>query len=84
MISLSEIQKANPNKLQRFLLGVEIIQKYQPDASMEVEFGCAGFINVGSYETCYALTSESDRLLMISLGWTQGYDGWTFYVPDRT
>ena len=65
------------NRLQRFLLGVEIIRSYEIDANMEIS---NGFIQVGSYDTCYKLMPQEKRDRMKSWGWVQGYDSWAFHV----
>ncbi|MFN6560031.1 MAG: hypothetical protein RMY28_009505 [Nostoc sp. ChiSLP01] len=66
-------------KLQRFLLGVELIRHYEIDADMEVNHG---FINVGSREVGYSKMLEHERASMERWGWVEGCQGWSFYPVD--
>ncbi|RCJ29197.1 hypothetical protein [Nostoc punctiforme] len=66
-------------KLQRFLLGVDLIRRYEVDAEIGVNHG---FINIGSYEICYSKMPDHECALMKQWGWVEGNGGWSFYTVD--
>ncbi|QLE46468.1 hypothetical protein FD723_40360 (plasmid) [Nostoc sp. C052] len=73
-----ELTESKANNLIKFIMGVEIIRRYDPDAEMAVNHG---FIYVGDYNLSYSKMMELDKAKMKALGWVEGDKAWAFFVP---
>ena len=71
--------QAIPNKLVRFLLGAELIRKYDIDAELKLSTN-HGFIYVYPFSISYNRMTESDRKTMKRWGWIEAVKSWAFYV----
>lgn len=73
-IVLTESKDSN---LIRFVMGVETIRRYEPNAEMSVS---NGFIYVGDYEASHSKMMEIEKAKMKALGWIEGDESWAFYA----
>ncbi|NEQ25011.1 MAG: hypothetical protein F6K28_39150 [Microcoleus sp. SIO2G3] len=77
MSSQYESTDSEATNLFRFLLGVEVIREYEPDAEMAVN---NGFIYVGNYHLSHSRMTDIEKRLMEQWGWVEGDESWAFYV----
>lgn len=73
----TDLTKSKATNLIRFIMGVEIIRRYDPDTEMSANHG---FIYIGNYQFSYSKMMELDKVKMEALGWVEGDENWAFFV----
>jgi hypothetical protein len=66
-------------KLDRFILGAELIKKYDPDPAMDIN---SSFVHLGGLDVCSEM-SESEYSQMKEWGWVHGYYAWGFHITNE-
>ncbi|NDJ20971.1 hypothetical protein GS682_04790 [Nostoc sp. B(2019)] len=76
-MSTKDLTKSEATNLVRFVMGVEIIRRYELDAEMSANHG---FIYVGNYELSHTKMMPLEKQMMKALGWVEADESWSFYV----